>query len=81
MTGTEINEMVLASPEGLEFLCRQEHGRDISEYDYRMELRQIWDRLRNLPVMMGQGLSDLRSLFMRGGHNMMVQINILTMPL
>jgi hypothetical protein len=41
VTGTEINELVLTSPEDLEFPCRHKQGRNISEDDYRMELRQI----------------------------------------
>jgi hypothetical protein len=63
VTGTERNEMVLTSPESLELLCRYEHGRNISEDDYRMELRQIWDRLRKLPVMMRRALSDPLCIF------------------
>jgi hypothetical protein len=81
VTGTEINEMVLTSPEGLPFLCRHKHGRYVSQDDYWMELRQIWDRLINLPVMMGRALSDPPPLFVRGDHNMIIQIDVPMMPL
>jgi hypothetical protein len=81
VTGSEINEMILTSPEGLEFLCRHKQGSNISQDNDWMALRQIWDRLKNLPVMMGRALSDPPPLFMRGDHNMIVQIDIPTMPL
>jgi hypothetical protein len=71
----------LASLEGLEFLCRHEHGRNISEDEYRMELCQIWDRLKTLSLMMGRALSDAPPLFVRGDHSMIVQIDIPTGPL
>jgi hypothetical protein len=38
-TGTEVNEMILISPEGLEFLCQQENRRQVIEDDYQIEWR------------------------------------------
>jgi hypothetical protein len=38
-TGTETKEMILTSPEGLGFLWRHKHGREISVDNHRMEPR------------------------------------------
>jgi hypothetical protein len=81
VTGTEINETVLTPSEDVEFLYRHEHGRNLAEDDYRAELLQIWDRLRDLSVMMGRALSDPPPLFMSGDHDMIIQVGIPTMPL
>jgi hypothetical protein len=36
-TETEVNEMIMTSPEGLKFLCRQENRRKVMEDDYQIE--------------------------------------------
>jgi hypothetical protein len=51
-TGTKVNEMILALPDGLEFLCRQENKTEIVEDDYQIEWRQLWETLKSLPVVL-----------------------------
>jgi hypothetical protein len=36
--GAEVNEMVLTFPQGLNFLCQQEHGRKIQEADQNLKV-------------------------------------------
>jgi hypothetical protein len=45
-TGAEVNEIVLAFPEGLDFFCRHEFGRAMQDANYDISYRRIWDHLK-----------------------------------
>jgi hypothetical protein len=80
-TGTEVNEMVLTSSEGLNLLCQHQNRREIVDGDYIIEWRRLWNRLRTLPVAMGRALSSPPPLFVRGDDGLIRQIDLADLPL
>jgi hypothetical protein len=74
--GTKVNEMVLTFPEGLNFLCHHELGREIQDADYNLKYRRIWDRLRMNSVSEGLSISNPPSMFLRIHGNSIRQVNI-----
>jgi hypothetical protein len=62
-TGTEMNEMVLTFPEGLNLLCHHQLGRDIQDADCNLKYRRILDRLRVNSVSEGLPSSNPLSMF------------------
>jgi hypothetical protein len=79
-TGTEVNEMILTSSEGLEFLCRHEKRRQMMDDDYRIQWRQEWERLKANSVLMGRALSEPPPLFLRGDDGAIRQIDVPSVP-
>jgi hypothetical protein len=80
-TGTEVNDIILTSAEGLDFLCRHQKGREILDDDYQIEWRQLWERLKTSPVAMGRAISEPPPLFVRGDDGLIGQINLSHFPL
>jgi hypothetical protein len=75
-TESEMNEMVLTFPEGMDFLCRHELGRDIQDADHNLQYRQVWDRLRMNSVGEGLPISNPWPMFLRINANSIRQIDI-----
>lgn len=80
-TGTEVNEMLLTSPEGLSFLCQHQNRREIVDDDYRIEWARLWQHLKGLPLLMGRALSEPPPLFVRGDDHLIRQIDLSRLPL
>jgi hypothetical protein len=80
-TGTEVNEMILTSPEGLEFLYRQDNKKEVMEDNHQIEWRQFWETLESPPVVLGKQFSEPPPLSVRGDRNVTVQIHIPKIPL
>jgi hypothetical protein len=63
--GSEINAMILTSPEGLEFLAQQEYGRPRGEEDFLIDLRGLKKRVIESHPFAGKAISPLPSPVVR----------------